>query len=439
MEVGPEAGAECCLFRIPLEIRNEIYRYLLLPYTYRPIGLNQLGDQFSKNKIRTWDFKFVGPYDPDHLPTYTEVLRVNRRINAEASRVFYSETTIQLEPGDITSMLRTSDISPPYKHVWQHNPLQGFGHKKENGCVTYDTPDTGGRLAPHVFARFEKVWLDLTFNWSLGAAEPSLDDNNEVVKSTADLYLKGLKSSRLIKCFVRVLAHSNHIRQLSVSLNIDVASQHRPGGVSRRLLGNDLNRLSDEDISDILGSNAQTAINAMVNTAAGSETPDDDNDDDVSEDLGQLAAAAGSEKIDTDGDDDDDDDFEDFEATEATLAEMEEEELEHEFRGHKLNEKVTELFLESGILAPLLMLTNVKSFDLDFRNFWTMDGTIYIPPEKHRNIIQKVKGIIEARFKPPTTSRPAGGVPSGDTPKRNNTECLPEESKRSMQILPKAQ
>ncbi|KAK3175901.1 hypothetical protein OEA41_007223 [Lepraria neglecta] len=63
------------------------------------------------------------------------------------------------------------------------------------------------------------------------------------------------------------------------------------------------------------------------------------------------------------------------------------------------NERVTELFLESGLLDPLQKLSNVQSFAITFdRISYRSSDTPWQPPPRHASTIEELKKTIEMNW-----------------------------------------
>jgi len=343
--------------RVPIEIRQEIYRYLLIPHEkFRlfPIvapdltGLSKdpedewVDEDFEleddddddiydllggdgREYIMSEDADIFSPKDFENSRKHPAILRVNRQISFEASSVLYSEGTLVLEPGDIfclrDKMLRFGDRND---NPWRHNPLEGVGKLNEKGQTIYDTPATPpGLMEPHVFARFQKIVFDANFDFlSTQHIEMWINDETFVVNpEDAENFRKILRSSPIIKDFVIIISNSPKINSLKICLEVELM-------VSSSLMME--------------------------------EVPSDDEEADDAEERVDKLMDIG-------------------------------------------NERATEIFMDSNICEPLLKLTNVRNFEFNFFED-REDDERYTPLEKHVELIREMKETIEANFKEPIKS-----------------------------------
>lgn len=106
------------------------------------------------------------------IERFPAILRTNSQIYNEASTLLYSELNVCLEPGDILCMNNHTDIVDASEKVWRHNPLQGIETKDQGGLTVYETPELDGVMEPHVVARFKKITVDMDFHyWEVGTLE----------------------------------------------------------------------------------------------------------------------------------------------------------------------------------------------------------------------------------------------------------------------------
>ncbi len=155
------------------------------------------------------------------------ILRTNRQIHSEASSLFYAEAVLTLEPGDIFSLARKPHIlrfGYPNKMAWKHNPLKGVGKQNEGGVVSYDTPQLGGDIEPHVFAKFRKIAFDAYFDQCQSHnVEIWIDDDTHVIKKEDATFFKNLlRSSSLFRDFAKILSNSPRINLLEIELSVEI-------------------------------------------------------------------------------------------------------------------------------------------------------------------------------------------------------------------------
>jgi hypothetical protein len=165
--------------------------------------------------------------DREDAKKHPTILRVNQQIFAEASSVFYTEATLILEPGDIFCCAKKPGdlkIGTPNESPWRHNPVHGVGKTNANGVVTYNTPEMGGLLDPHVFSRFRNILFDASFDYlQMQYVEFWIDDETFVVKpEDAANFGKLVRASPIMKDFVKILSNSPFISTLSINLGVEV-------------------------------------------------------------------------------------------------------------------------------------------------------------------------------------------------------------------------
>jgi len=341
-----------------LEIRQEIYRYLLIPhekFCLVPVVAPDLSS-LSKDPEDEWvdedsemedddddniydllggdgrqyimgeEAVLFSAKDFEESRKHPAILRVNHQIYFEASSVLYSEGTLVIEPGDIFCLTNTRKplkFGDRNENPWRHNPLKGVGKLNEKGQTIYNTPAMGGLMEPHVFARFQKITFDANFDFlSTQHIEMWINDETFVVNpEDAANFRKILRSSTIIKDFVKIISNSPKINSLKIFLEVELM-------VSSSLMME--------------------------------EVPSDDEEADDAEERVDKLMDIG-------------------------------------------NERATEIFMDSNICEPLLKLTNVRNFE--FRFFEDReDDERYTPLEKHMELIHEMKETIEANFKEPLIS-----------------------------------
>lgn len=250
----------CYFLNIPAEIRLMIYPYLLLPQVriifskrgrFAPtpetdwvgdeyplsIGEDEEYDELLKDyvkgtldkrsrlrceemrrKISSWKLG----HDPDEVvvagdskkekwePRHMAILRANQQIHDEASTQFYCDAILYMDPEDIFSL---SDLPVPSEPtIWAYHPF-GEGPKQldKSQCeieyVGHPRGESTGKLDPKVFARFQQIEFDLSFEGYFVPSEIWIDDETNVISDrTAKRYKKNLNRCRLIEDFVRLVS-----------------------------------------------------------------------------------------------------------------------------------------------------------------------------------------------------------------------------------------
>ncbi|PQE18907.1 hypothetical protein CJF31_00010417 [Rutstroemia sp. NJR-2017a BVV2] len=166
---------------------------------------------------------------------YPEILRVNKQIYDEASSLLYTEGTVVIDAYDMFCL----NTKPSPERVrfgavdenvaWRHNPLEDPGTVAEDGTVTYSTPEFGGLMEPHVFARFQKVLFDATFDEvHMQDLEFWLDlDTGKLADTDVSSFQRRLRRSPIVKDLVKLLSLFPIINKLTINLLLEVRSASR--------------------------------------------------------------------------------------------------------------------------------------------------------------------------------------------------------------------
>ncbi|KAM3073587.1 hypothetical protein ACMFMG_004527 [Clarireedia jacksonii] len=173
--------------------------------------------------------------DEEQWRMYPEILRVNKQIYDEASSLLYTEGTVVIDVYDIFCLNKNPSpdrvrFGAVDDHIaWRYNPLEDSGTVAEDGTVTYSTPDIGGLMEPHVFARFQKVLFDATFDEvHFQDLEFFLDlDTGKLNETDVKLFQRRLRRSPLIKDLVKLLSKSSLIKKFTINLLLEVRSESR--------------------------------------------------------------------------------------------------------------------------------------------------------------------------------------------------------------------
>ncbi len=107
--------------------------------------------------------------------------------------------------------------------LWNHNPFHGIGRANDNGRQIYDTPDMGGSMEPHNFARFRQITFTAYYGSRHSIFYIKLEEDYVGFQPESLFRFKAyLRNSRLMKDFVRLLANSAQIDKLNVVMNVGV-------------------------------------------------------------------------------------------------------------------------------------------------------------------------------------------------------------------------
>jgi len=273
------SSAICHFLRLPKEIRFCIYRELLLPTTTIYLRLSRTIDAidpisgYEDKSEDEDDFEEDLELDSDSMPDlvafdsdfdvdmrgwipieelatimkeksekyrmHPAILRTNRQINIEAASLLYREGVLTLEAADVFYLARipfASDFGPPrpvvrrvlneahgetvhvlpapsYCGGWRSNPLN------EQSIIIM-----GGKMDPHVFARFQKVRFDACFNYEYaGIIGPRFDRLTQTLKEIdVQRYRQLLRTSTVMKDFAELISKSRVIKVLEISLEVQM-------------------------------------------------------------------------------------------------------------------------------------------------------------------------------------------------------------------------
>ncbi|PQE10863.1 hypothetical protein CJF30_00009023 [Rutstroemia sp. NJR-2017a BBW] len=166
---------------------------------------------------------------------YPDILRVNKQIYDEASSLLYSEGTVVIDAYDMfclnknPSPERVRFGAVDEKVSWRHNPLEDPGTVAEDGTVTYSTPEFGGLMYPHVFARFQKVLFDASFDeMHMQDLEFWLDlDTGKLADDDVSSFQRRLRRSPIVRDLVKLLSKTPVIYKLTINLLVEVRCASR--------------------------------------------------------------------------------------------------------------------------------------------------------------------------------------------------------------------
>ena len=293
---------------------------------------------------------------------FPAILCTNHQIYDEASYFFFSMLEIHLSPACVLSMaLNSTRIAdtPGSKLI-------------PNGVVTPDT-----------LASFKKITFDIDFSlqvgWLMGTLEGELsrrtpnddislhnhtmprlfvDENLTVHPDDAAMLVAFYRRSSLVHHFVNLVSKSPGITRLVITLHASVFADY----------DKDSDSYSDLD----------------------SESWDRDSDFDSDLD---------SENYDIDSDSDNNLDSENYDIDSDSDSDAVETESmsRHNLMTAVANERATELILDSGLLAPLEKLSNVQSFQFEFKT-QDRNGELYKPTAKHLGLLMDLKRKIERNY-----------------------------------------
>ena len=165
---------------------------------------------------------------------YPAILRTNRAIYFEAAPLLYTRTTINLETSDIVCLpdgLGVHDFIPGRPKVWRHNPLPGKVYRDTKGIQVYASEELDGDMEPHIFARFQRLTIDIWFDFEHGYVEPPLSIDRSGLFADGDEVRFGatIRQSNVIRDLVSLLSNSPVINHLDVHLWFEMAAGYESG------------------------------------------------------------------------------------------------------------------------------------------------------------------------------------------------------------------
>lgn len=156
------------------------------------------------------------------------ILRTNRQIYNEASSMLYTEGIMVVEPADLFALARNPyalEFGVASESTWRHHPIEDPGEVQMDGTVRYNTAESEeGKMYPHVFARFQKIYFDANFDFEhTQNVELWIDDNTHIIrKEDAETYKQMLRRSPVIKGLVGLISKSPIITSLEILLEVEV-------------------------------------------------------------------------------------------------------------------------------------------------------------------------------------------------------------------------
>ena len=290
--------------------------------------------------------KGVWEYTNSNVQRFPAILRTNRQVYSEASTILYGELGMHLHPGDVLCMNTGKDIVKASEKVWRHNPLQGTGTISPSGQTVYSKPELDGVMEPHVFARFKKIVFNLDFGAWESEALRALSNHRAEDQDTQDPFAPTL--------FV------------NENLTVNPEDEAKLLAFYRRstLFYQFVKILSNSPNIVLLDINLYIEVLAKYDMShIGLDwDSEEDEDEDEAEEVDKKTAAA--------------------------------------------NKRAVDLFLDSGLLAPLAKLSNVRSFkfviedpDCNFdMDEISTDDTLYKPKPKHERMLNDLKLKIERNY-----------------------------------------
>lgn len=294
------------------------------------------------------------PEDKRHLA----ILRANRQIYNEASTLLHSDLTIELDPGDALIDTPGNATVDPTRKVWRHAPIKGLGIGNVNGPTVYESAPLDGSVEPHVFAQFERVSYNASFDFHLDhAAAPifCVDDDLRVRPEGAAKFISYLTTAR------------------STTRWFEDPIPGSPSGNGRRDTPQDVAHITISSVTVVQPSTADI-IQKFANLLSSSPL--------IRHLEFVLNVEARHEVLADDLSLDSDDETDSERAVE---------------KAGVANEKATELFLESSVLDSLRALSNVKCFSLVIDTFGRRARAMK-PQQKHVEIIRNLKEAIERNW-----------------------------------------
>ncbi|KAG0647648.1 hypothetical protein D0Z07_6714 [Hyphodiscus hymeniophilus] len=237
-EAGTRAFMACHFLRIPIEIRLEIYRYLLLP---RPKIRASIPPRLRTSIAHSTDHE--ESFEGSSADEWTDESDSDSDSDSLISEMI--EAILTLRPADIFCLAKEPfdlEFGRPGGMTWKHSPLKGIGKEYESGMVFYATAQLQGDVEPHILAKFQRILLDAHFDESdTGSLELWIDDDTHIIREDDATEFKNLlNSSSIFKDLVKILSNPPCITHFEIQLEVKVIA-------TSNLI------IEAEDLDDILG------------------------------------------------------------------------------------------------------------------------------------------------------------------------------------------
>lgn len=186
----------------------------------------------------------------------TAILRVNHQTCNEAYTVLYSELNMRVFPGDVICQgdeeemwaarakesnnkrtlrlaiqkaypfLVEKDAFPEGKffatqNVWRHHPRHPIYREGPYGQMLYSSPDLGGKLNPHVLARFQNITFEAEFKLKKFAPPMIILDDLRIDPASEPKFKHFFKACKLLERFVDLVSTSPIINYLRITLRLE--------------------------------------------------------------------------------------------------------------------------------------------------------------------------------------------------------------------------
>ncbi|VUC22175.1 unnamed protein product [Clonostachys rosea] len=166
-------------FKIPREIRDQIYEELLVHSGY--IFLDVIW-----SRPASLGFTFNSRL----LPISPEILRLNRRANQEATEILYGKNQFQIE--NIKNFTRfLNEIGPANSTLLRHLTIPFPYFKEDGGVVTVRTDSIGMQAIDLIHSKCQNIVVLETCLFSSNLVESKLDSHGhpEAVNQALELFM----------------------------------------------------------------------------------------------------------------------------------------------------------------------------------------------------------------------------------------------------------
>ncbi len=204
-------------------------------YNSRETGSSELDREYYYPEEEAQGHEYKSEWDTTRQGRmYPAILRTNRAIYIEAAPLLYTRTTINLQTSDIVCLpegLSVHDFIPGRPKVWRHNPLPGKVYRDTKGIQVYASEELNGDMEPHIFARFQRLSIDIWFDFDNGYVKPplSIDRSGHFAGEDEVRFGATIRQSNVIRDLVSLLSNSPVINHLQLELWFDMAAGYESG------------------------------------------------------------------------------------------------------------------------------------------------------------------------------------------------------------------
>ena len=162
-----------------------------------------------------------------------EILRINRQIYSEARALLYSQVPLAMELANIPGAEEKygRDLVLKDKTIWRHGSPGGVSLREDDGSYVYSRPHLNGLMDPHVFANFQRFFINANFNFQDRKRLPMLLFDNTLHIDPRDRsdFAERLRNMTILEPLVQLLSNLPILRELSITFAVGASYTLRRG------------------------------------------------------------------------------------------------------------------------------------------------------------------------------------------------------------------